>query len=43
MLGEDANVIDTAGPWEVFQDVMLEGDDPPFELYTVAPQEGLLT
>lgn len=23
MLGEGANVIDTAGPWEVFQDVML--------------------
>jgi transcriptional regulator GlxA family with amidase domain len=43
MLGEHANVIDTAGPWEVFQDASTpEGDDAPFELYTVAPQEGLL-
>lgn len=23
MLGDSANVIDTAGPWKVFQDVML--------------------
>ncbi len=39
MLGEGANVIDTAGPWEVFQDVMLSGfgHNHPFELYTVAP------
>ena len=41
MLGEGANVIDTAGPWEVFQDVML-GDSVtehvhPFELFTVGP------
>jgi transcriptional regulator GlxA family with amidase domain len=43
MLGEHANVIDTAGPWEVFQDASTpEGDSAPFELYTVAPQEGLL-
>lgn len=38
MLGENTNMIDTAGPWEVFQDVML-GSGPnmrhPFELYTV--------
>jgi transcriptional regulator GlxA family with amidase domain len=40
MLGEGTNMIDTAGPWEVFQDT----HDPsggemrmPFELYTVAP------
>jgi transcriptional regulator GlxA family with amidase domain len=33
LLGEGANVIDTAGPWEVFQDVMIEG----VELYTVGP------
>lgn len=38
MLGDNANVIDTAGPWEVFQDVMLgDAHDNPFELYTVAP------
>ena len=38
MLGEGANVIDTAGPWEVFQDVMLHGGPvhDPFQLYTVA-------
>lgn len=45
MLGDGANVIDTAGPWEVFQDVMLEGfgHNHPFELYTVAPTDDLLT
>ena len=39
MIGDDTNVIDTAGPWEVFQDVMIHGDEHyyPFELYTVAP------
>lgn len=40
MLGEGTNVIDTAGPWEVFQDVMLgdSGDHHhSFELYTVGP------
>src|SRR5687768_9810504 len=45
LLGENANVIDTAGPWEVFQDtMMMNGDDHrhPFELYTVAPSADLL-
>jgi len=44
MLGEGANVIDTAGPWEVFQDTMLPegGHSHPFELYTVAPTDGIL-
>ncbi len=43
MLGDNANVIDTAGPWEVFQDVMLgDAHDNPFELYTVAPTKDLL-
>jgi transcriptional regulator GlxA family with amidase domain len=43
MLGEHANVIDTMGPWEVFQDAVTpEGDDASFELFTVAPAEGLL-
>ena len=32
------NVIDTAGPWEVFQDVGADGGEAnPFELYSVAP------
>ncbi len=43
MLGDNANVIDTAGPWEVFQDVMLGNfHHNPFELYAVAPEEGPL-
>lgn len=45
MLGEHANVIDTAGPWEVFQDVMLDGaagHGHPFELYTVAPTHDMV-
>lgn len=41
MLGEGANVIDTAGPWEVFQDTVIEHRDA-FELYTVAPTDDLL-
>ncbi|HEY0685303.1 MAG TPA: DJ-1/PfpI family protein [Steroidobacter sp.] len=44
MLGEGSNVIDTAGPWEVFQDVMLGGSEAedhshPFELFTVGPAD----
>jgi transcriptional regulator GlxA family with amidase domain len=39
MLGDNTNVIDTAGPWEVFQDTMLGGHDHPFDLYTVAPDK----
>jgi transcriptional regulator GlxA family with amidase domain len=45
LLGASANVIDTAGPWEVFQDVMLHGSDDhrhPFELFTVAPSDKVL-
>jgi transcriptional regulator GlxA family with amidase domain len=44
MLGDGANVIDTAGPWEVFQDVMVDdgGHRHPFELYTVAPTDQML-
>lgn len=39
LLGDRANVIDTAGPWEVFQDAMGEADGKMahFQLYTVAP------
>ena len=39
MLGDNTNVIDMAGPWEVFQDVMLDGNHEPFELFTVAPTD----
>jgi putative intracellular protease/amidase len=45
VLSEGATVIDFAGPWEVFDNVMLpgHGDDMqasmPFELYTVAPSK----
>lgn len=36
-LSEGATVIDFAGPWEAFEDVMLSGpDDLPFRLFTVA-------
>ena len=45
MLGEGANVIDTAGPWEVFQDTVIQVDGQhrdAFELYTVGPSEELL-
>ncbi len=44
MLGEGANVIDTAGPWEVFQDTVISVRQhrDAFELYTVAPTEDLL-
>jgi transcriptional regulator GlxA family with amidase domain len=43
MLGEHANVIDTCGPWEVFQDASTpDGDGDLFQLYTVAPDDGPL-
>jgi transcriptional regulator GlxA family with amidase domain len=45
MLGENANMIDTAGPWEVFQDAtIMDGDHHRslFELCTVAPTAGTL-
>ena len=41
-ISEGVTVIDFAGPWEVFQDVMVPGrgsnhdDQMPFQLYTVA-------
>ena len=36
-IGPHVNVIDVAGPWEVFQDVRAEsGGQSPFELFTVA-------
>jgi transcriptional regulator GlxA family with amidase domain len=37
LLSDDAVVIDFAGPWEVFANVMVSGSNPhPFQLYTVA-------
>jgi putative intracellular protease/amidase/YHS domain-containing protein len=37
VISEGAQVIDFAGPWEVFQDVMIPGrNEPPFRLYTVS-------
>ena len=46
MLGTNTNVIDTAGPWEVFQDVMvMKGSTHtnPFELATIGPSREPLT
>ena len=46
VVSDYANVMDLAGPWEVFQDTMLAGgrggDISPFELYTVAPAKAPL-
>jgi transcriptional regulator GlxA family with amidase domain len=39
MIGDNANMIDTAGPWEVFQDVFTPDDFPAFALFTVAPED----
>jgi putative intracellular protease/amidase/YHS domain-containing protein len=37
LISEGAQVIDFAGPWEVFQDVVIPGRaDHPFHLYTVS-------
>lgn len=40
VISDNANVMDIAGPWEVFQDTMLKGSDGkdvmPYEIYTVA-------
>ena len=37
LISEGAQMIDFAGPWEVFQDVMVPGQtDNPFHLYTVS-------
>jgi transcriptional regulator GlxA family with amidase domain len=41
LLGEDANVMDLAGPWEVFRDASAE-PGTLFELYTVASAKGPL-
>jgi putative intracellular protease/amidase/YHS domain-containing protein len=36
LISDGAVVIDFTGPWEVFQDVMLDDQHMPFHLYTVA-------
>jgi transcriptional regulator GlxA family with amidase domain len=41
MIGKGTNVIDMAGPWEVFQDTTFDNDEA-FELFTVGPDEDLL-
>ena len=35
LISEGVTVIDFAGPWEVFQDVMI-GEHMPFQLFTVS-------
>ncbi len=44
LVGENVNVIDTAGPWEVFQDVMLPGARHAhgFSMFTVGANTGPL-
>lgn len=44
LISDNANVIDTAGPWEVFQDVMLHdgGHHNPFQLFTVAEKKEMV-
>jgi transcriptional regulator GlxA family with amidase domain len=46
MLGDATNVIDTAGPWEVFQDTVLMqagAHAAPFELITIGPSRDPLS
>ena len=40
-LGQGSQVIDVAGPWEVFQDVRVKGESP-FELYTVGSSRDMV-
>ncbi|HTS84723.1 MAG TPA: DJ-1/PfpI family protein [Usitatibacter sp.] len=44
VITESANVIDFAGPWEVFQDAAIPGtEDPGFRLYTVSDKREPVT
>ena len=46
MIGDDADVVETLGPWEVFQDAVVGGTNDhrrPFNLYTVAPTRDVVT
>lgn len=36
VISNGANVMDLAGPWETFGDLMFPNGDMPFELYTIA-------
>src|SRR4051812_1124518 len=42
LISEGVTVIDFAGPWEVFQDVMV-GDQMPFQLFTVSDNAETIT
>jgi transcriptional regulator GlxA family with amidase domain len=42
LISEGVTVIDFAGPWEVFQDVMV-GDQMPFQLFTVSDKVDTIT
>jgi len=42
LISDGAVVIDFAGPWEVFQDVMLDDQRMPFHPYTVAASSNLV-
>lgn len=42
LISEGVTVIDFAGPWEVFQDVMV-GDQMPFQLFTVSDKIETIT
>lgn len=41
-IGPGVNVIDLAGPWEVFQDAAVAGSAASFELYTVAEDTAIV-
>lgn len=45
LISQDVTVIDFAGPWEVFQDVMIPNreEQTPFELYAVAETKEMIT
>lgn len=41
LVAEDTNILDLAGPWEVFRDTALDEErlERPFRLYTVGPPQ----
>ena len=43
VISEHAVIIDFCGPWEVFRDVMVPGNDHPFRLYTVSDKTDPIT
>ncbi|GHG75062.1 hypothetical protein GCM10010919_29020 [Alishewanella longhuensis] len=42
LLGDATNVMDTAGPWEVFQDANLFSGNISFQLHTISTCKGVL-